>query len=296
MKNRGGFFKSNWAYIIWFIIYFSIAVLILSFFESNIWLCVLYSSALYGGSICLAISPLGEFLLRLTEGLNKVETREDNNYLLPIFDEVYNEAIEFSPSLNKDIKLYISETMTVNAFAIGRKTIAVTRGAINAFSRDELKGILSHEFGHIANGDTKSLLLNVVGNGFFSIIVLVLRFIMLFVQNFMVEFSKKNIVGIIFAFISFVSRLFVDISIFIFVFSGNLILALNSRYCEKLADEYAFHIGYGAELINALYLLNKITFPSKATIKEKLFASHPHTASRIEHLETLEEKSNQIHP
>ena len=287
MKKRGGFFKSKWAYLIWFAIYFSIAVLIFKCFENNIWLCVLYSSILYGGSIGLALSSLGEILLRLTEGLNKIETQEDKDYLLPIFEDVYTDALSFTPSLNKNIKLYVLETMTVNAFAIGRKTIAVTRGAINTFSRDELKGILSHEFGHMANGDTKALLFNVVGNGFFSIIVLILRFIMLFIQNLMLALTKKNLIMIIFAFVSFVCRLFVDISIFTFIFSGNIILALNSRYCESLADEFAFQIGYGFELKEALYLLNKISMSSKATIKERLMSSHPHTTSRIERLETL---------
>ena len=46
--------------------------------------------------------------------------------------------------------------MYVNAFAIGRNTIAVTMGAIETFSSDELKGIIAHEFGHLSNGDTNS--------------------------------------------------------------------------------------------------------------------------------------------
>ncbi len=68
----------------------------------------------------------------------------------------------------------------INAFAAGHTlndaAVAVTRGALEAFSRDELQGVMAHEFSHILNGDMRLnvrlmgvlfgiLVLTVVGRG-----------------------------------------------------------------------------------------------------------------------------------
>ena len=52
----------------------------------------------------------------------------------------------------------LSHERGINAFAAGfapsDAVIAVTRGAMEQLSRDELQGLLAHEFSHIRNGDT----------------------------------------------------------------------------------------------------------------------------------------------
>src|SRR5664280_1575490 len=54
----------------------------------------------------------------------------------------------------------------INAFAAGHKpgdaTITVTRGCMKILSRDELQGVIGHEFSHILNGDMR-LNLRLVG-------------------------------------------------------------------------------------------------------------------------------------
>lgn len=285
MKNNGGFFKSNWAYLIWFCFYFLFASYIVSAFTDNIWIALLITALIYGACIGLALSPAGEFILRLMEGANPIQTQEDRDYLLPIFEEVYEEAKNFSPNINNDIELYVTDSMSVNAFAAGRKTIAVTRGAIHSFNRDELKGILAHEFGHMANGDTKALLITLVGNGFFSAIIFVLRIIMSIIQAITAILGKNNVIILFYAVFAFIARTVIDAFIFALIFIGDVILALNSRHSEYLADEYAHLIGYGADLKNALYLISKISIPRKATLTERLKASHPYTRARIERLE-----------
>lgn len=288
MENKGGFFKSNWAYLIWFCFYFSFAVMTIYLFSNDLGLSFVLALVIYGTCIGIALSPVGEVIVRLMEGAKPIQTQQDKDYLLPIFEEVYEEAKRFSPNINQDINLYVTDSMAVNAFAVGRKTIAVTRGAINTFSPDELKGILSHELGHMANGDTKALLISLVGNGFFSLIIFVLRLFMNLVQIISNIFSGKNIVIVVIAVITFITRLVIDISVFIFMFAGNAILALNSRYSEYLADEYAYLIGYGEDLKNAFYIINQLTMPAKVTLTERLMASHPYTSARIERLEKLE--------
>jgi Zn-dependent protease with chaperone function len=47
----------------------------------------------------------------------------------------------------------------INAFAAGfapdRSVVAVTRGALDALSRDELQGVVAHELSHVLNGDAR---------------------------------------------------------------------------------------------------------------------------------------------
>ena len=54
--------------------------------------------------------------------------------------------------------IFIMEQRAINAFAAGYgqqdTAIAVTRGAMEMLSRDELQGVIAHEFSHILHGDT----------------------------------------------------------------------------------------------------------------------------------------------
>jgi Zn-dependent protease with chaperone function len=55
--------------------------------------------------------------------------------------------------------VYLMEDQTINAFAAGNSeqdsVIGVTRGCIHALSRDELQGVMAHEFSHIFHRDTR---------------------------------------------------------------------------------------------------------------------------------------------
>ena len=55
--------------------------------------------------------------------------------------------------------VYIMEESAINAFAAGHSTanaaIGVTRGAIDKLTRDELQGVIAHEFSHILHGDMR---------------------------------------------------------------------------------------------------------------------------------------------
>src|SRR5580698_8626868 len=55
-------------------------------------------------------------------------------------------------------QVYVMDEETgINAFAAGHKpgdaTVTVTRGCMKILSRDELQGVIGHEFSHILNGD-----------------------------------------------------------------------------------------------------------------------------------------------
>ncbi|MDG2090077.1 MAG: M48 family metalloprotease [Gammaproteobacteria bacterium] len=55
--------------------------------------------------------------------------------------------------------VYLMEDTAINAFAAGYKAqdavIGVTRGCVQQLNRDELQGVIAHEFSHIFNGDMR---------------------------------------------------------------------------------------------------------------------------------------------
>ena len=56
-------------------------------------------------------------------------------------------------------QVYLLDDSAINAFAAGKTpgnaVIGITRGALSVFSRDELQGVIAHEFSHILNGDMR---------------------------------------------------------------------------------------------------------------------------------------------
>lgn len=76
--------------------------------------------------------------------------------------------------------VYIIEADEINAFASGlspkKSAVTVTSGALEAFTREELQGVIAHEFGHIANGDMRmGMKLAALLMGFFLIFYFGLR-------------------------------------------------------------------------------------------------------------------------
>ena len=278
------FLKSNVFYLLWFLFYFGIAWLIFGANRQSL----MIVSIIYGVSMTIALSPLGEVLLRFTHGCRPPSTEEERKYLLPLFEEVCEDAREINKSLNMGLKIYVMDEMYVNAFTIGRKTIAVTRGALNTFNKEELKGIIAHELGHMTHGHTKALLLTYIGNVLFTAIVQALRLGVKIVDALIDITLSISIMALVFKFLSLILNAFFEISVFLFVWIGDLILSLNRRSNEYMADKFAYQIGLGKQLISAMYVLQKISMGGKVKLSEKLKATHPHMTKRIGRLEQLE--------
>jgi heat shock protein HtpX len=71
--------------------------------------------------------------------------------------------------------VYIMPVKAINAFAAGMNkdnaAITVTTGSMKLLNRDELQGVIAHEFGHIYNGDMKiSMRLAAMIMGFFCVL------------------------------------------------------------------------------------------------------------------------------
>lgn len=273
------FWKNNPAYLICSVCYFLVCCCFLNHFFLLL--------IIYVAFLLIGFSSLGEKLLRLLNHVRPLETKREIEYLQPLFEEVYLHTKEVYTYKLPNIQICIIDNMTVNAMALGRHTIAVTKGAMKTFTEDELKAVMAHEMAHIVYGDTIASLYTLIGNGFFSAFVLFARFCLLLLDWLQNVFTKKR--GFLFSFIFLIQLLF-EAVIFIFNFGLQVILSVNRRKNEFWADGFSYSIGYDTDMIEALYLLEKISLGDNSTIIQKMTASHPRITLRIKKLEEMEEQ------
>lgn len=135
----------------------------------------------------------------------------------------------------------LEEEPGINAFAAGLTTsdaaVAVTRGALDKLNRDELQGVIGHEFSHILNGDMRlNLRLAAI---VFGILVIGLagRGVLWSLRHTRFSSRNKNSGGIVVAIFGVgVALLIIGYAGYFF---GRIIQAAVSRQREFLADASA---------------------------------------------------------
>lgn len=142
--------------IIFLINWFMVFALIDLFAPSDLH-AVIYSLLIMAGLTALAVSPLGEGIMRLQLGARACNEKE-KQILMPLLEDVCHAAGQPVP------KLYVCNQQYPNACAVGSKTVAITRGLLSVATKEELAGVLAHEIGHLANGDSRRLAIAVVLN------------------------------------------------------------------------------------------------------------------------------------
>lgn len=275
------FWKNNPIYLCCSLFYYVISSLLLGGTAKSFLIVLI----VYAVSLLIGFSPLGEKLLRLLNRVRPLETKRETEYLQPLFEEVYAHAKEKHKHL-RTIEIGIIDNMTVNAMALGRKTIAVTKGAMQTFTEEELKAVMAHEVAHLIHGDTMATMYAIIGNGILSVFVLVARLFLLlldWVQNALN--GKRSFLAVF----MFLLRLYFEFSIWMLNFGLQVILSVNSRKNELQADRFSYAIGYDTDMIEALYLLEKISLGDNSSLIQKMIASHPRITLRIKHLEELDE-------
>ncbi len=193
---------------------------------------------------------------------------------------------------------------SINAFAAGKTTsdavIGVTRGCMKLLTRDELQGVIAHEFSHILNGDMK-LNMRLIGLLFgILFIALIGQIIMrgVFHSSYMFRSNRKESGGI--AIVILVAGLGLLAIGSIGLFFANLIKASISRQREFLADASAVQFTRNPDgLAGALKKLavpnvgSRITSPMAPdashlffgnALKGNPFATHPPLTERIKRL------------
>ncbi|MEV0455518.1 M48 family metallopeptidase [Catellatospora methionotrophica] len=195
----------------------------------------------------------------------------------------------------------LEDEQGINAFAAGWSpadaAIAVTRGALDRLNRDELQGVIAHEFSHVLNGDMR-INIRLIGLLFGILFLAIVGRTFLYAGAFGGGRDRRDnqgsnplpLIGI---------ALIVAGSVG--VFAGRLIQASVSRQREYLADASAVQFtrqtsGLAGALkkIGGLATGSRLTSPKidevghmlfgEARLRS-LFATHPPLADRIRALE-----------
>lgn len=222
-------------------------------------------------------------------------TKPDERRLLNVVEEM---AIASGVPV-PDVYL-LDEERGINAFAAGNgpgdAVIGVTRGCLEKLTRDELQGVVAHEFSHILNGDMR-LNLRLIGllHGILCIAIIG-RILMEIGARSTGRSNKKDGAGVQLAFIV-LGLAFLLIG-WIGVFFGNLIKAAVSRQREFLADASAVQFTRNPKGISgALYKIGRASSQLVSIHAEEashlffssgikigftgLFATHPPIDERI---------------
>src|SRR5687767_8468892 len=125
----------------------------------------------------------------------------------------------------------------INAFAAGNSpadaAIAVTRGAATLLTRDELQGVVAHEFSHVLNGDMR-LNLRLLGWTFGLLAIAIVARIVLHSSPHAGRGNRRDGAGAL-----MLAALAIMLLGYIGVFFGRLLQAAVSRHRERLADASA---------------------------------------------------------
>jgi Zn-dependent protease with chaperone function len=163
----------------------------------------------------------------------------------------------------------LPEEEGINAFAAGHSTsdavVAVTGGAMRLLNRDELQGVIGHEFSHILNGDMR-LNLRLMGIIFGILCLAVIGRVLLYTPRGRSSRDRNALplLGLALLIIGWVG-----------IFFGRLIQAAVSRQRESLADASAVQFTRNpAGLVGALKKIGGLEIGSKLIAPHADEASH----------------------
>ncbi len=124
----------------------------------------------------MAVVSVGWSMISLAFGdkmvLTMANAREIDKADAP---QLYNVVEEMAIAAGVPMpRVMILETDALNAFATGNRvghgTIVVTRGLLDTLSRDELQGVVAHEMAHLANLDTRYMVIVGVTVGLIALV------------------------------------------------------------------------------------------------------------------------------
>lgn len=182
-----------------------------------------------------------------------------------------------------------------NAFATGwnknNALVAVSIGLLQRFQKEEIKAVMAHEIGHVANGDMVTLtLIQGVLNTF---VMFLTRVVVFFIDQFTRNQEGEGGLGFI---AHFGLTIVLDM---IFGFIAHAIVAWFSRKREFKADEAGARLASNHGMIGALQRLKAesevpnqmpdtlLAFGISGGKVTELFATHPPLEKRIEALQRM---------
>jgi len=163
--------SSNKRSSIFLMVVFIAFVIFLGYFYDVVWNDWNHSGVTFAIIFSLAMTSVsyfqGDKIALWSTGAQPI-AHDENQY---VYHLVENLCIASGTPLPK---IYIIEDKAINAFATGRKpniaSIAITRGAIEKLTNEELEGVLAHELSHIKNYDIRFMMLVAVMVGSIAIL------------------------------------------------------------------------------------------------------------------------------
>ncbi|MBE0487659.1 MAG: protease HtpX [Halomonas sp.] len=253
-------------------------------FNSLLIFCFIFGMA--GSMVSLFIS---KWMAKRSTGTVIIETPSNatEKWLLDTVEELSRDAGIKTPEVG------IFPAQQSNAFATGWNRndalVAVSAGLLNRMRPEEVRAVLAHEIGHVANGDmvTLALIQGVVNT-----------FVMFFarvVAHLVDGFLKSRSDGAGLGFMGYFAVVIVAEIVFGIIASA--IVAWFSRFREYRADAAGARLAGSGAMINALARLKgetempdqmpdtlramAITKGQTRSLMERLFASHPPLDDRI---------------
>jgi len=250
-----------------------------------------YGSALAVLAIgVVSASPLGEWVARLFYPIRKLTQREES-MLIPAFDRVRD---AYAKRLGRRLmaRLYLIDDPMPQAMALGRGTIAVTRGALEVSKDDELTGLLAHEVAHLHHKDSMftMALMGMHGityvqgmlawswvlvSGTLSLLALIKGVFLTWVTLLIFAAPFILLAGIL-----------VSVGLLWVVTKG---LCFADRSVEYRADRFAGALGFGPGLVGFLERLAGMDANSEHRFLVMYLQHHPPIALRIDRLEQMQE-------
>lgn len=248
-------------------------------------------------SILLA-SDLGELFYRillfnkaLVRYNPKKQNYEEYENIYRIFQRVHERAREKSKLIPKNVRLYICHDGDANACIIGVRTLVIHDGLLD-LSDEQIEGIIAHEFGHIANSDAVLPMCKISANSILTISVGIIigflklaAFISLFTEDS--DRAAARIFGFIMKWLfAVIISWILKLALQIWFSIGFLFEMIASRKQEYAADKFAYKIGYGEGLADALHSLDG-SIKRRTNIFDGMTRTHPYTMDRVDKLNEL---------
>jgi Zn-dependent protease with chaperone function len=161
----------------------------------------------------------------------------------------------------------LDDEQGINAFAAGHSTsdavVAATRGCMKVLTRDELQGVVGHEFSHILNGDMR-LNIRLMGIIFGIVCLAVIGRILLYTRGSGRDRNPLPLIGLVLLAIGGIGAVF-----------GRLIQAAVSRQREFLADASSVQFTRNPDgIAGALKKIGRYSFGSRLEAPQAQQVSH----------------------
>jgi heat shock protein HtpX len=212
--------------------------------------------------------------------------------------ELYREIEELAGKAGVPMpRVYLIPSEQPNAFATGRSpkkaVVAVTEGLLRHLPRDQVRGVIAHELGHIANRDILVMTIAAMIGAAIAAIANILQFSMIFGGGDDEDSGPLGIIGVL-------------VAIIVAPLAAMILQLAVSRQREYLADASAAqYLGEGRPLAEALGTLQRgveavpmnvnpatealyIANPLSKRGFSAMFSTHPPMEERIRRLRELD--------